>query len=175
MAFIVVALAVAVSLAQAAPASDDLTSSDPPDGSALTAAPAAVDLTFSAPPDVDRSHVYVLDDRGSDVGSGPLTRTGTGTLRRPVAILAPGTLTIVYHVTLAGDGEAIGAVQFSVGTGIAPSPRTPPRPHEHSVDPLGAVLLLVDAVVGLGAVALLLRRRWRWRHIKPTWNGRTDA
>jgi methionine-rich copper-binding protein CopC len=146
-----------------------LTTSDPPDRSILATAPAAVELTFSEPVDPRLSHVTTLDGSGSAVNAGALAGDGA-TLRQPVAIRIPGDVTVAYHVSFREGGESQGSVRFSVGTGRPPAALTDRSTvagtdaagHDHGIDPLSAVLLVVDAAVAFGVVVLLLlkpRRR----------------
>lgn len=144
-----------------------LTASSPADRAALATAPTAVRLTFSAVPTVALSHVIVLDEAGSPVNSGALARHGD-TLAQPVRIRARGNHTVAYHVVFDDGSDAHGTLRFSVGTGVPPPPLEPQAHqaaeatvarHEHSVDPMSAILLLADAAVGLGVLALLYRRR----------------
>jgi methionine-rich copper-binding protein CopC len=167
------AVILTVTAAGCATGPDDLTASNPPGQAALATAPPAVELTFSAPPTVDLSHISVLDESGRIVNSGALTRHGTGTLRQPVAIQAPGILTVAYHVIFADGTDTQGSMRFSVGTGTAPPPlNAAPAAHaEHTVDPLSAVLLIVDAIVVLTVAVLLLRRP----RILPAAEHRTDG
>jgi copper resistance protein C len=149
-------------------AADRLTSAAPADGSALSTGPEAVVLRFSAPVDLGLSHVSVRDAAGDEVGAGePISIDGTG-LRLPVVVRSTGDHTVAFHIVFDGGADLIGVLRFSVGTGVPPSPLSRAEvqqaqqavvtDHDHSVDPLSAVLLLLDLAV-LVAVSLLLARR----------------
>jgi len=139
-----------------------MTGSNPADQAILAAAPAIVELTFSNPPDVGLAHVSVADGSGSQVNSGALSGGAGRSLRQPVSIRTTGDVTVIYHVPLRGGGTVQGVIRFSVGTGLPPAPvaaaATPPAGHGHGVDPLSAVLLVLDGLVALGVVVLLLRK-----------------
>jgi hypothetical protein len=64
---------------------------------------------------------------------------------------------------LGGGEEPTGQVRFSVGTGARPSTEDAPAAgaHQHGPDPLSATLLVVDAVVLVGAVLMLKRPSFR--------------
>ncbi len=153
-------------------AANSLTTADPADGAALATAPAAVVLTFSAPADPRLSHVSARDGSGAEVGSGDPARSGPTGLRLPVSIRSTGDYTVGYHVVFHDGTELVGALRFSVGTGVPPPPLgaaqvQPVAPavaagHDHAVDPLSASLLVADLAVLVGVV-LLLRRRPRPR------------
>lgn len=148
-------------VAHAAPA---LVSADPLDGAALATAPATVLLTFSAVPDPALSHVSARDTAGRQVSTGAPTRAGDTALRLPVSITATGDYTVAYHVVFRDGGETIGAVAFSVGTGVAPArpagvaAQAPDAGHAHGVDGVSAVLLVADLIVAIAVPVLLLRR-----------------
>jgi methionine-rich copper-binding protein CopC len=143
--------------------------------SVLAAAPQEVVLTLSGNPDLARSNVSVRDSRGTLVDAGVLTSDGQAVLRRPVLIRTSGDFTAAYHVVLDDAVQLIGSWRFSVGTGRPPgSGRSGAGPdvarpeHDHGVDPVGAVVLLADAVV-LAVVAVLLvvtprRSPWTRNH-----------
>ncbi|NJP33636.1 copper resistance CopC family protein [Micromonospora thermarum] len=160
----------------AARADSGLTGSDPAAGAALAAAPAAVELTFAGEPDPADSHVTVLDAGAAAVSTGEPRRVDRRTLRQPVAAGLTGDLTVAWHVAFRDGGQSRGTLRFSVGTGRPPPPAGPALDrataelldtHTHRIDPLSAVLLLVNAVVVLGAVTLLAvrdpRRPRAWR------------
>lgn len=184
---LVVALA-AGSVLPAAPAwaADTLTGAVPGDGSALAAAPQAVQLTFSASPVTDESHLSVRDAAGRAVSTGEPTRSGTDALRLPLGIRGTGDFTIAYHVVFADGADLFGALRFSVGTGVPPAPLPAAEvqrarqqldaAHQHSVDPLSAVVLVADGVVLVGGLLVLfLRPRpGRRRAGADRWVLRTD-
>ncbi|MFG3691275.1 copper resistance CopC family protein [Micromonospora sp. NPDC047740] len=166
-----VALAVPAAPA-AASGGDDATASVPADGAALPAAPTQVELTFSRPPVAARSHLAVVTEDGRRVNPSDTPTAAGRRLVQAVSIQRPGVFTIAYHVEFADGGEAQGSRRFSVGTG-APPPAAPVpaeaaavSEHQHGVDPVSAVLLVVDGLVVLGAVTMLLRTR-RPRHAGP--------
>ncbi|WBB80682.1 copper resistance protein CopC [Micromonospora sp. WMMD882] len=142
----------------------DLTASVPPAQAVLTAAPREVTLTFSAVPDVDRSHLAVVDERGRRVSSPDEPTLRGATLSQSVEIVDSGVFTIVYHVEFTDGAETDGWRRFSVGTGrVPPTPSQAERDanadlvtsHQHGVDPISAVLLVVNALVIAGVVVLL--------------------
>ena len=143
-----------------------MVASDPAAGAALTTAPAAIELVFPAPVAVDLSHVSVQADGGASATTGPLGQPARGTVRQPVRIPGSGTFTVAYHVTFVDGTEDTGLVRFSVGTGVPPPPlhataaerAVGEAAHSHSIDPLSAVLLVVDGLVVVVVLTLLLRR-----------------
>jgi methionine-rich copper-binding protein CopC len=143
-----------------------LVSSTPANGSALADPPAAVELTFASRPDPAQSHVAAYDSAGTSLDSAKLTGTGSASLRQPVAAAAHGTVVVAYHVVLAGGDEATGQIRFSVGTGSPPSTgdsaaqnaaEAVVNQHQHGADPLSAALLVVAALVLVGAILMLER------------------
>jgi copper resistance protein C len=139
-------------------AGDSLISSDPPDGAALASAPATVTLTFGTSPVPSLSHIAVATADGIAVGAGEVTGADRSALRLPVSIHRAGDYTIGYHAVLRDGAEQTGVLRFSVGTGLPPATTAAAVPtHQHSVDPVSAVLLLADLAV-LVTVLLLLRR-----------------
>ncbi|MBY8870804.1 copper resistance protein CopC [Micromonospora sp. PLK6-60] len=160
----------------AARAGTGLAGSDPRDGAVLVTTPAAVRLTFTGEPDLDDSHVAVLDDRGTAVTTADPRPAEPRTLRLPLDAGLTGDLTVAWHVSFRDGGQSQGTVRFSVGTGRPPAPAGAQLDraaadlldsHAHGIDPLSAVLLVVNGVVVLGAVTLLLvhnpRRPRAWR------------
>jgi len=153
-----------------------LVGGDPADGAVLPSAPTSVELEFSAAPDPALSHISVRDAAGHEVSSGPAVRDSGRTLRQPVAATEPGDYSVAFHVEFADGSELVGARFFSAGTGLPPAAGAAERAaataavgaHEHGVDPLSAVLLVVDLVVGLSVVLLLMRRP---RSRRPPRNG----
>lgn len=145
-----------------------LIASSPRAQAVLTSAPTAVELVFSTTPVLDSSHVAVFGPDGGTVSTGELRR-GTGpALRQPLAIRGTGDFTVAYHVEFEGGGQATGQLRFSVGTGAAPqaadraaadAAASAVAAHGHGVDPVSAVLLVVDGLVVLGVVAMLYLRR----------------
>lgn len=151
---------------QSTPSPPRLESSAPADLSTLAHPPDAVYLAFNARPVPDLSHVAVVDSAGAATQAGPVSADGDG-LRVPVRIPATGAYTLAFHAIFDDGAELVGQVRFGVGTGVpaASAARADQDPaaavHEHGVDPVSAVLLLVDAATLIGAVALLLFRRPR--------------
>jgi len=160
----IVSTVVAGTLAVPAPvfASGGLTGSNPPDQAILATAPAVVELTFSAPPDLRDSHVTARDATDTTLNTAPLSRADARTLRQPVAVRSAGDVTVAYHVSLRDGTEVSGSIRFSVGTGRPPvlgaAAQAAVGSHEHGVDPLSAILLVVDAAVAFGVVLLLMLR-----------------
>jgi copper resistance protein C len=157
-------------LLPAAPAwaADRLTAAEPGSGAALATAPPAVQLSFSASPVPAESHLSVRDATGQDLTTGEPTRSGTHALRLPVSIRGTGDITVAYHVVFTDGADLFGALRFSVGTGVAPQPLPAAQvaqarqeldsAHQHGVDPLSALLLVVDAAVLAGVVLVLFLR-----------------
>ncbi|NUR47378.1 MAG: copper resistance protein CopC [Hamadaea sp.] len=144
-----------------------LTTSDPPDGAALASAPRQVTLRFDAPPSAPDSHVAVRTTAGTDVGGGDLLAAGNE-LTLPVSITTAGDYLVAFHVVFADGGETFDVVQFSVGTGVPPSPaaaavveqaRYDASAHQHTVDPVGATFLFVDLLVLCSVLGLLYLKR----------------
>ena len=165
---LLVALATAVAVLWPAPASGGAVMSDPPDYAALPTAPARIALTGGATPDPDASHITLWNAAGRALDTGaPLSVRGD-VLSRPVTITAAGNYTVTYHMVCTDGTESVGAVHFSVGTGVPPAAATAERPaidpagagtHDHTgVDPVGAALLAVDALVLAAAVLLLIAK-----------------
>jgi hypothetical protein len=117
-----------------------------------------VDLSFTAV--VDEFHVSVRDSTGTPVAVGRAERVGPDRLRQRVSIAGPGAVTVAYHVTFTGGGTLTGTLRFGVGDGVAAAGREPAAAggHGHDVDPLSAVLLILDGAVAVGAVLLLMLR-----------------
>ncbi len=83
-------------------------------------------------------------------------------------IETPGDFTVAYHVEFRDGGETRGFLRFSVGTGIAPASATGAieraataalNQHRHQIDPVSAVVLVIDAAVVLAVLLLLLVTR----------------
>jgi hypothetical protein len=74
---------------------------------------------------------------------------------------------VAYHVVFTDGTETFGSVRFSVGTGVAPpasagdvqrAAEASALAHNHTIDPLSAILLVVDLGVLVGVVLLLILR-----------------
>ncbi|MEE3922654.1 hypothetical protein V2I01_42720 [Micromonospora sp. BRA006-A] len=124
-------------------------------------------------------------------GRWPPTRRGrAGRRRRSLAVGEPrpsgdrslvqtvrsaerGDVVVAYHVVLADGSEKSGTLWFSVGTGVRPAgvpdqgAEAAAPLHEHGIDPLSAVLLLINAVVVFVAVAMLVLRPRRASSRRP--------
>jgi methionine-rich copper-binding protein CopC len=135
----------------------------PADGAVLATAPTEVDLEFTAP--VDDFQVSVRDATGTSVTVGRAGRFTPYRLRQAVTIAGPGEMTVDYRVTFVEGGTLRGSVRFGVGVGVTGGGDAPAADasHEHGVDPLGAVLLILDGAVAVGAVLLLMLRPPRRR------------
>jgi copper resistance protein C len=169
-AVLAVLLAVAglgVSTPAAAWAGDAPVTATPTADAVLTAAPTEVALTFAADVQPELSHVAVLDAAGTDLATGDYDLPDPRRMALPVRIGATGDFTVAYHVTFPDGTSATGAYRFSVGTGRAPAPLDEAArlaatdsitEHAHSVDGLSAVILVVDAAVLFGVLALLWLR-----------------
>ncbi|GAB3834664.1 hypothetical protein GCM10027610_030700 [Dactylosporangium cerinum] len=135
-------------------------STAPADGAALSTPPDRIELSMSGAPDPALSHLSVRDGGGAEVAGGDLTAAGH-VLRRPVTVQGVGDFTVTYHVVLSNGEEAVGQLSFSVGTGAPPAARpanAAPETHQHGIDPLNAILLIVDGAVVFGVLLLLISR-----------------
>jgi methionine-rich copper-binding protein CopC len=139
-------------------------SSSPADGATLATAPTDVDLVFTEP--VDRFHVAVVDSAGTVVARGRARIGRPEQVRQPVVVTVPSAVTVAYHVSFASGQELTGTIRFGVGTAADRAPAPPDVAHGHDMDPLSAVLLVVDGAVVVGAVLLLLFRPPR-RPVRP--------
>lgn len=162
------ALSVPALAAPATAAPDAVLSTGPADGAVLSEAPDEVWLELSARPDPALSHVVVRDGAGTTVSTGAPALAGEHRLRQLVRPGAGGDYSVAYHVELAGGAEVAGILRFSVGTGRPPAgqaavPIVDGGHGEHGVDPIGAVMLTVDAAVLLAVLVLLRRRPARQR------------
>lgn len=165
----VVAVVLGVVLAASwarAPDQVAVTSTSPADRATLVQAPSEVELAFTAPVDLGLSHVSVRDGSGTAVSVGQPSLVTPERLRQPVNITAVGDVRVAYHVTFVDGAELTGTLRFSVrvastaGPDAASGPSAAASPtHEHGeVDPVSAVLLVLDGIVALTAVVLLIRR-----------------
>lgn len=183
------ALALLTALLTAGPASahDEMTGSDPADGSTIAAAPARVSVTFEEPPENGFSTLTVVGpdgarhDQGATVTDGSVLSIGVGPL--PTA----GVYRVGFRV-LSDDGHPVsGSVSFTLTTpspaaaaaspaaqspaAQSPAPQAPagqtqpaqPSPAASSSSDGGGLpawpfVVLAVVVVG-GAIALVLRRR----------------
>jgi hypothetical protein len=118
--------------------------------------PARVVLTFTDDPVAELSHASVTDRAGAPIASGaPVTASGRTLVARASAT-ASG---VSYHAVF-GDGQVLtGAIPVHG----RPSTTAAADGHAHGVDPVGAVLLVVDGLAVLVFFAALLRRP-RVRH-----------
>ncbi|GAA1767327.1 copper resistance CopC family protein [Luedemannella helvata] len=120
--------------------------------------PAEIVLTFSSRPDAATSHVAVRDADGMVINAGELSADGAR-LRQPVRAPGPGGYTVAFHVTFDDGAELSGST--ASGTVAAPAAgEAVAGDHSHGVDPVGAVLLLLDAAT-VAVVGVLLMRRPR--------------
>jgi len=161
-AFGVAALTSILILPHWAYAAGRLVSSVPTPDAVLAAAPSAVELSFSGPVNAGLSHVSVFDSAGVQLNAAGVVNSDAATLRQEIARPRNGVVTVAYHAVLRDGSQAKGVIRFSVGTGEPPAPGAPALglpSHDHGVDPVGASLLVVDAVVLVGAVLLLMMRR----------------
>ncbi|WDZ83323.1 copper resistance CopC family protein [Micromonospora cathayae] len=159
-----VAVVASPASAAGAAAGAELTASSPAAQAVLTTVPREVTLTFSATPDTDRSHVAVVDERGQRVSSADEPGRRGNTLTQSFSADGSGVFTIVYHVAFDDGTELDGWQRFSVGTGRPPPPPSQAEReantdlvtgHQHGVDPISAVLLVVNGLVIAGVVVML--------------------
>ena len=128
----------------------------PADGASVPILPTEVDLGFTAA--VDEFHVSARDAGGTPVTVGQAYPVAPDRLRQPISVAAPGVVTVVYHVTFAGGGTVSGTLRFGVGGATVVGAGPVAEAHGHAVDPLSAVLLILDGAVAVGAVLLLVLR-----------------
>ncbi len=85
-------------------------------GSTISAAPSEVLLTFTQGVEPDFSRIEVQDASGARVDEGaPHTAAGDPTkFAVPVKKLAPGTYTVIWHVTSVDTHKTQGRFQFTV-------------------------------------------------------------
>lgn len=150
----------AMVLPGAARADPQLTGSTPADGAVVSAAPREVLLAFGAVPRPGDAHVSVTDARGEVVSVGRPRVTGN-TVRQAIAGAATGAAAVTYHVTFDAGGQASGVVRFGIGAGGGLDRPADAAVHAHGIDPLSAVLLVVDGVALVVVVLLLVLRRPR--------------
>ncbi|CCH17064.1 copper resistance CopC family protein [Micromonospora lupini] len=144
-----------------------LMGSSPADAQSLTTAPGEARLNLSAAADPALSHLSVVDSAGRRVDSGAVTAGPGDILRVPVRIDANGTYTVVYHVIGVAGGQTSGVIRFAVGTQASGAANVGAgHEHEHGVDGLSAVLLLVNLVTVV-VLAILLVRRPAPRRVPP--------
>ncbi|GAA1798551.1 hypothetical protein GCM10009682_20170 [Luedemannella flava] len=120
--------------------------------------PAEIVLTFSGRPDASTSHVAVRDADGMVINAGELSADGAR-LRQPVRAPGPGGFTVAFHVTF-DDGAELSGSTASGAVAAPAAADTAAGEHSHGVDPVGAVLLLLDAAT-VAVVGVLLMRRPR--------------
>jgi methionine-rich copper-binding protein CopC len=150
-----------------------LTSSYPADQATLAQPPAEIDLTFTSPVELNLSHVSIVDGSGLTVTAGRPRLVTPERLRQQVRATDAGELTVAYHVTFVNRAELDGVIRFNVGNEAAEQGVAAGRPsagpaenaaaeanHQHGVDPVSAVLLVLDGLVAI-CVILLLRLRPR--------------
>jgi methionine-rich copper-binding protein CopC len=119
----VVLLVAPVGLAGPAAAHDELTGSNPSDGSTVTEAPQRVRLNFSAEVKQIGLTVLVKDPSGASVASGEPTIDGTAVIQRLEPLTESGVYTVAYRV-VSSDGHPIsGRVTF---TADLPTPSATP-------------------------------------------------
>lgn len=163
----VAALAVVAALLGALPRGRPdfgLASSSPADRATVAEAPAEIELAFTAAVDPERSHLAVLDRSAVASTAGRPRLVAPGRLRQPVRVATGGEVSIGYHVTSVDGAEAAGVLRFTARAGTPDRTAAGPAPgaaaaHAHDVDPVGAALLVLDGLVGLGVAVLLTVRR----------------
>jgi methionine-rich copper-binding protein CopC len=154
-------------------------STDPTGGEALGRSPATIRLLFDRAPDPAQSHLGIADDSGARLAEGEVSMDGPHGLRQPMRA-TEGNVAVAYHVVFTDGSETFGSFRFSVGTGLAT--RTTDRRaekaaesvvlgHQHSIDPISAVLLVVDFLVAAGVVLLLMLRPRRRSNLRQVLAG----
>jgi methionine-rich copper-binding protein CopC len=121
---------------------------------ASLAGPGAARLTLSSDVDVAQSHVTVTSPDGREVRTGPITAGPADVLTVPVVLDAGVAYTVGYHIIGADGAVAAGSAPLTPGA-AGPAPA---HDHGHGVDPLSAVLLLINFGVVVVVGWLLLTR-----------------
>lgn len=178
------ALAAAVVLGTALPAAahDELASSSPEAGAALTAAPNEVVLTFSGEVLADGAVAVVRDPSGTDrAGGAPEVLAGTVTIPLQAG-LANGAYEVQWRVVSADGHPISGTIPFTLAaaapstavttppsaaptpteTAVAPVPTATPEPVASGGDGAGPLVWIIVAVVIVVVAIVLvvvLRRR----------------
>lgn len=96
-------------------------------------------------PDPALSHIAVYDADRTLLNTGPVTTVGDDGLAVPIR--HAGDVEVAYHIVTVDGRTASGAGDDA------------PAGHAHDVDPVGATLLVVDALALAVAGAMLVRRR----------------
>jgi methionine-rich copper-binding protein CopC len=111
----IVAASLGLTLAPAAYAHAFLDSALPRVGSTIPSSPTEVVLTFTQGIEPDFSHIEVLDGSGANLDAGAAHRGSDVTkFAVPVKKLAPGTYTVIWHVTSVDTHKTQGKFHFTV-------------------------------------------------------------
>lgn len=173
-AVLLLALGLVFGWSGAAGAGSGLVASSPGGGAALISAPGTVELVFADRPVIGSAHVAVRDAAGRSLNVGDPRPSGDRAVLQEVRPAGRGDVSVAYHVVLDGGATETGSLTFSVGTGAPPARPSDPAAeqevasHQHQVDTLSAVLLLINGAVVFGAVAMLLLRPRRTRTAMDT-------
>jgi copper resistance protein C len=94
-----------------------LAGASPPVGSQMPAAPAALTLRFTEPVEPLFCTIELLNPAGAAVGLAPPRVPADNPQALSVALpkLAPGTYTVVWHVTSVDTHKTEGRFQFTIG------------------------------------------------------------
>ena len=118
--------------APAAVAQDQLTGSDPAEGTSVATAPTSVTLTFNGPVKADLAVIFVTGADGRIWDAGAITASGDS-LTMPVTPSGPaGRCTIEYN--LASDDPASGQVHFTLTAAPPSAPPTTAAPADPATD-----------------------------------------
>lgn len=113
--------------------------------------PGEASLTLSADVDAELSHLAVTGPDGRPVPAGPPVAGPANVLTVPVDLEPGSAYSLTYHVIGRDGGVASGEIGTTGATASA-------HDHGHGVDPLSAVLLLINLGVVLVVGWLLLTR-----------------
>ncbi|MCX5207885.1 copper resistance protein CopC [Kitasatospora sp. NBC_00240] len=143
-----------------------LTGVTPGDGSAVPRPPSEVALTFSGRLTVQSVFAQVSTADGSPVTGGSARVDGQRVIV-PVSAAAQGTYLVVYRLALGEGHEVSGRTGFTVGpvplvgasSDLADdADEAGAHDHGHAEGPWNGALLVLDAVLVVGAVLLMVHR-----------------
>lgn len=168
-----VAVAVVAVFAPAAPAfaHDELSSTDPADGTTLDTLPAQLTLTFSGTvsADLGGNQVSVMDAAGTSLADGDPV-VADNVMTQPLAGDATGAVTVVWRI-VSEDGHPIsGQFSFTVADAASGSPTRQPTPAAspaatpaaaQQASPVPWIVLGAALIAALAGVVYLLVSRGR--------------
>jgi copper resistance protein C len=71
---------------------------------------------------------------------------------------AAGEVTVAYHVTFTDGTELADSPRFTAQSADPAGRRASEATHQHNIDPVSAVLLVIDGIAALAVGVLLMRR-----------------